>query len=279
MNKIRYTILATAMLAFLAAGCTSESKPEKPQRKIAVQTYTLRKNTLEESLPMLKSIGVDALGCSAGQEISRKFPKVKFNPSMNAEQRAFVKKLLADNGFKIASYGVYTPKTDADSDKLFAFCKEMNIPAIITEAKPERLPYMNELGKKYNIRVCIHNHGKDSKANNYYDPNVVWNLIKDSEYLYACPDNGHWARSGIRPIDGYKILRNKMNVIHFKDQRTFGNIKNENVPHGEGALEIEKVLKYLDSVGYDGYLVIENENIADDPMPVLKKSVDFLRSH
>ena len=279
MKTIRQIVLLSALFAFLAAACATETQPAKPERKIAVQTYTLRKNTLEETLPMLKSIGVDALGCSAGQEISAKYPKVKFNPSMNKEQREFVKKLIADNGFKIVSYGVYTPKTDAESDKLFEFCKEMNIPAIITEAKPERLGYMNQLGKKYNIRVCIHNHGKDSKANNYYDPNVVWNLIKDGEYLYACPDMGHWSRSGIRPIDGYKILRNKMDVIHFKDQKTFGNKKNENVPHGEGALEIDKVLKYLDSVGYNGYLVIENENIANDPMPVLKKSVEYIRAH
>ena len=127
--------------------------------------------------------------------------------------------------------------------------------------------------------MYIHNHGSDNKRNNYYDPNVVWNLVKDYEYIGACPDVGHWSRSGIKPIDGYKIVHSKMGVIHFKDQKEFGNIKNQNVAIGTGALDLAAVLAYLDSVGYDGYFVIENENIADDPMPMLTESVEFMRTH
>ncbi len=267
------------LCAVALTGCTGTETEAKPQRKIAVQTYTMRKQTLEESVPMLKAIGVDALGCSAGQEISAKYPKVKFGPGMNAEQRAFVKKLLADNGFKIASFGVTGAKDEAGIKATYDVCKDMGIKTIITEAPAALLPIYEKYGLEYGVKMCIHNHAKDSKANNYYDPNVVWNLIKDYKTIEACPDNGHWSRSGIDTIEGYKILHGKFDVIHFKDQRVFGDPKNDNVAHGEGALNIEKVLKYLDSIGYKGYLVIENESIADDPMPTLEKSVKFLRSH
>jgi len=271
--------LATA--ALMAAGCASQTEVQAPKepRKVAVQTFTVRKQTLEECLPMLKAIGVDAVGCSAGQDIGAKFPKVKINPKLTKEQREYVKELLAKNNMKIASYGVYNPKDDADIRELFELCKDIGAPAIITEATADQLPLMNKLAKQYNIRVCIHNHAKDSKRNNYYDPNVVWNMIKDYDMVYACADMGHWSRSGIRPIDGYKILHNKIDVIHFKDQKTFGNIKNDNAVLGQGALDIPEVLKYLDSVGYKGYLVIENENISEDPMPTLKADMEFLRKN
>ena len=284
MKKIFYLTAALCIAALFGAcaGSGTQSESAKPaigkERKVAVQTFTMRKHTLEESLPILKSIGVNALGCSAGQKISKKYP-VAINPKLTKEQREFVRKLLADNGFVIASYGVYNPKDDADIRALFELCRDIGAPTIITEASANQLPLMNELAKKYNIRVCIHNHAKDSKRNNYYDPNVVWNMIKDYDMIYACADNGHWSRSGIRTIDGYRALHNKIDVIHFKDQKKFGNIKNENVPLGSGELGIKEVLAYLDSIGYDGYFVIENENIADNPLPDMKKSVDFLRTH
>ncbi len=275
MKKILISLLALSILV----GCVSEKEQVKEPRKVAVQTYTLRKNTLEESIPMLKSIGINALGCSGGQFISAKYPNVKFGPSMNQEQRDFVKKLLKDNGFVIASFGVTGAKDEAGIKAIYEFSKEMGAPVIITEAPENLLPIYEKYGEIYNIRMCIHNHGKDSKANNYYDPNVVWNLIKNYKYIYACPDIGHWSRSGIKPIDGLKALQGKFDVMHFKDQREFNNIKNENVVLGEGALNIKEVLAYLDSIGYKGYLVLENESIADNPMPDLTASVEFLRKN
>jgi len=280
MKKLFFMFAAAvALCAFACAQETAQASSTKTPRKVAVQTYTLRKQTLEESIPMLKGIGVDALGCSAGQDISAKYPKVKMGPSMTPEQREFVKKLIADNGFKIVSFGVTGAKDEAGIKAIYEFCKEMNIPVIITEAPADQLPVYEKFGEKYGIKMCLHNHATDNKKNKYYDPNVVWNLVKDYKFIGACPDVGHWSRSGIKPIDGYKIVYTKMDVIHFKDQKTFGSIKNENTVIGKGALNMAEVLKYLDSVGYSGYYVIENESIADDPMPTLKESVEFLRTH
>ena len=97
---------------FMFGCCPSKQGETKPQRKVGVAMFTFYKRNLDEVIPLLKDMGVDAIGLSS-TALSAKFPKVKTGPEMNAEQKAYLKKLLADNGIKIASFGVRTPTEEA----------------------------------------------------------------------------------------------------------------------------------------------------------------------
>ena len=250
----------------------AKSKPcEKKvsNRKVGVAMYTFHRRTIEDVIPLLKEMGVDAIGLST-TPLSAKFPKAKTGYKMTPEQKEFLKKLLADNKMKIVSYGVVTPTEEKDIIAVCEFAKEMNIPLILTEA----------VGKQYGLKMALHNHAHDLiKRNSYFNPNIVKATINGYENLYACPDNGHWARSGINAIAGYKILEGRIAMLHFKDLDKFDDLKALPLPHGQGVLNVKELIAYLDSVKYDGYYMIEYEKNFENNVDDVRACVKFLKSN
>lgn len=277
MKKI-FVFFAAASLALCS--CTSAfTGPERAPRKVAVQTYTFSDTPLDELGPVMKEVGVDSIGASGGLRLSKKYPGVRFNNAMTPEQREYAKKVLRESGLKIVSYGVVYSNSEADVENLCKFAKEFGCPVVITEDKPVQFKYWEKYGPRYGVKMALHNHATDNiKNNSYYNPRIVYELIKDYPSIYACADNGHWARSGIDTVEGHNVLKGKLAAIHLKDQTRFGDISSVCAPFGEGALDMKKVLENLDEQGYDGYLVIEYEG-AKHPVAQVKKCVEFLRGN
>ncbi len=268
-------------IKFLLLGlCLALCACAKPERKIAVQTWSLNAYTLEESLNILKPLGVKAIEVYQ-QPISKKYPKVRFGHNMNDEQRAFVKKLLKDADIKVIATGVWGGNgSDQDIEQICAFAKEFEIPTIVTEAKKDKLDIWSKMCKKYGVRMCIHNHQRGtSMNNNYYDPKVVMELIKGYDNIGACPDNGAWSRSGIDSVEGFKTMKGKIYEVHLKDQKEFNNLRSPAAAYGKGVLDMKAILAELDAQGFDGYLVIEHGDDQKTIVDILKTDLEFLRNN
>ncbi len=266
--------MAAASLMGMSASVSAAPK----HRNVAVQTYTFNKFTLEEAIGKLKGMDIDGVEVYPWQRVSAKYPELKFGPTMNQEQRDYVKKLLKDADLKIVSYGVASPKTEKEIEDIVRFAQDMGITRIITECPVSTFPIWEKFGKETGITMCLHHHAKDS-SNQYFDPEVMLKFIKGYDYVKASPDVGHWSRSQIKPIDGLKLLKGNMRSMHFKDQAEFGNPKNQCVPLGEGQLDVKAMLKELDSQGYDGWFVIEYEADWDDNLAQVKKCIEYLRKN
>jgi hypothetical protein len=91
-------IILTAALAAAAiffTACAGTPDCAQKHRKIALHGYIYRNSmTLEDTVSEARRLGADGVACSSSQNISKKFPDVKFGPAMTAEQRAYVKKIL-----------------------------------------------------------------------------------------------------------------------------------------------------------------------------------------
>ena len=113
----------------LSAVCMMQTLEAK-HRKVAVQTYSLNRFTLEEAINKLKDMGLDGIECYPGQKISNSMPDQKMGPDMSPEAKAFVKKMLKDANLKIVSFGVTGADNEAQIRKLCEFAKENNMPAV-----------------------------------------------------------------------------------------------------------------------------------------------------
>lgn len=278
-NILKLLLVAIVSLSSVACATTKQSVQTQP-RKIGVQMYTFHKKTLEDSMPMLKKAGITGVGLTAGQALSKKYPNVKrLGPDMNQEERAYLKKLLADNGCVPVSFGVYYTNKIEDIERVCQFAKEIGIPIILTEAPAKWFDEWEKNCEKYGVKMALHNHASDNKANKYYDPNIVRDLIKNYKNIYACPDNGHWSRSGIESVQGFKTLAGKIAIVHFKDQKEFGNPKNQPVVFGTGQLDVKGSLAELDRQGFNGYFLIEHETNWDNNLPDVIGCAEYLRTH
>lgn len=270
-------LFAIAFSAFFAFN-SSALAAKNPPRKVAVQTYTFSELPLDELIPVLKQVGVDCIGASGGLKLSKKYPDVRFNPSMNEEQKAYAHKLLNDAKIKVISYGVVYSKNRAEVENLCKFAQEFGCPVIITEDKPEQFPFWEEIAPLYGVKMALHNHAYNNYKNAYFYPRLVEMLIRPYKNICACADNGHWIRSGLNTIEGHNILKGRLAAIHFKDMNKFDNLNARCVPFGTGVADMKKVLENLDAQGYDGYFVIEYEGTRN-PVKEVKKCVEFLRKN
>lgn len=274
----KFTILLTALSA-LFAGCAlqQQNAPAQP-RKVGVQMYSLNRFTFEDAINKVKGLDIDGIECYSGQKLSAKYPKTVTGYTMNAEERAFMKKLLKDANLKMVSYGVVHAKTEEEIDKICQFVKEMGGERIMTEAPVYWYPFWDKACKKYGLKMAIHNHATNS-ANQYWDANVVKKYIEGFDNIGACPDVGHYSRSGIDPVSSLKTLSGKIFSVHFKDQKEFNNIKNQPMPFGEGVLDMQGMLAELDKQGYNGFFIIEYEDNWLNNIPDIEKCVKYLRTH
>gem|GEM_PF-130741 len=252
-------------------------KREFPQRKIAVQAYTFRKFTIEEMADMLRKIGVKDVQFYPGQTVSKELD-LKFSPKTPMDKWPQIKKALDACGLRAVSFGIISPKDAAEAQELVQFLSFFDIPQVGTESTGDGLTALKNAASKVGIEVAIHHHAKDSKSNRYYDPNVLLAVIKDVGYVKAMPDIGHWSRSGTQTVPSLRLLEGQIAAVHFKDHMVFDDLKSKCAAFGEGALNIPEILAELDRQGFDGYLIIENEHIADDPMPVITKCVRYLEA-
>ncbi len=274
MKKI--LILLFALTLVFSSSATFAAK--KSERKIAVQTYTFSHLPLDELIPVLKQVGADCIGASGGLRLSKKYPDVRFNPSMTDEQKAYAHKLLKDAKIKIVSYGVVGSKNRDDVENLCKFAQEFGCPVIITEDKPEQFKFWDEIAPQYGVKMALHNHAYNNyKSNAYFYPRLVEMLIRPYKNVYACADNGHWIRSGLDTIEGHNILKGKLQAIHIKDMNK-AELASRCMPFGKGIANMKEVLKNLDAQGYDGYFVIEYEGTRN-PVKEVKQCIEFLRNN
>ena len=154
----------------------------------------------------------------------------------------------------------------------------MGADRVLSENPVARFPIWDKVGKKYGVTMCVHHHSMTS-PNQYWEPMVLAKYTSGYDNVKANPDIGHWSLCAIDPVEGLKTLRGKYASLHFKDQKEFGVPKNQCVVLGTGAFDMKAILSELDSQGFDGFLTLENENIASDPMPVIKACVEYLRKN
>ena len=278
MKKLIISVLLTAVVS--VAGCAgSANKTVQKPRKIAVQAYSLNKFTLEESLQKLKPLGITAIECYPGQRLSAKYPNAKVGPTLNAEERAYMKKIIADAGMTMPSFGVVNVRAldFSDIEPLFKFAKEMGAKRILTESPVYFWKALDQAAEKYGITVCIHHHATNGAP--YWDTDYFKRHAKGFKHIKYNPDPGHWSRSGIDPVKSLREVDGYIAGIHFKDQREFGNIKNQPAPFGKGVLDVKGMLAELDRQGFGGYYVIEYEDKWLDNIPEIKECAEYLRKN
>lgn len=246
---------------------------------IALQCWTFRKFTLFETMEKAKELGIRYLQPYPGQTLSPDMPGVKFDHNLDEDSIKLVKNKLNEFGLALVSYGVVDfENTEESMGKVFDFAKKMGIKTIVTEPESDDPSLLEQMVKKYDINIAIHNHPEPSK---YFHPETVLDYAQDTdERIGSCADTGHWMRAGINPVEALRLLEGRIMDVHLKDRNKFGTEGAFDVPFGQGEANIHNILAELTLQNYGGYLAIEHENPddADNPSPAVKKGIEYIKS-
>ncbi|NIM91804.1 MAG: DUF1080 domain-containing protein [Candidatus Aminicenantes bacterium] len=297
----KYTCLFTIFLAFVLSDCSgTESQKGISEQDIsdvkeavartnyqevrirefpiAVQCWTFRKFTFYETLQKVKELGIKYLQPYPGQALHSDMPGVKFDHNLKEDQIKLVKSWLKDQGLSLVSYGVVGFENNEESmGKVFEFARKMGIPTIVTEPEYDDFSLIEQMVKKHNINIAIHNHPEPSK---YARPETVLKHVKGLDWrIGSCADTGHWMRAFLKPVEALRLLEGRILDVHLKDRNDFGTESAYDVPFGQGKANIHDILAELTLQNFRGYLSIEHENPdeVDNPSPSIRKGIEYIK--
>ena len=95
--------------------------------------------------------------------------------------------------------------------------------------------------------MAIHNHARGKSR--YWHPQEILKVCDGrSPRLGACADLGHWQRSGIKPVEGVRLLGSRLLSFNFKDLNEL-TPEGHDVPWGTGQGEVAAVLREVQRLG------------------------------
>ena len=247
---------------------------------VGCQAWTFNRFSAYEAVEKTALAGGKVIEFYPGQKLSAAAPTAKWDHNASDETIAAMKAHLARHGVRAINYGVVSGKDEAEWRKIFEFAKKLDLYAITTE-DVDKLDAIEKLVKEFDIRIAIHNHPRNPSDANYkvWDPNYVLSVVTNRDArIGACADIGHWATSGIKPVDGVKILKGRIISSHFKDRLAIGK-PTADQPFGAGVSDIKGVLDEFKAQGFAGNISIEYETKWENSLPDVAQCVGYFRGY
>jgi sugar phosphate isomerase/epimerase len=271
-NFLQSSTLAAASAALVSAvPAQAEAIPAsgKPSPvKLGLASYTFRNFTRAQLLVFMKQLNLTDLNC---KDVKDHLP---MDPALEAAALAD----YAAAGIKLHAAGTISfPKDDDDDIRAkFEYCKRAGINVIVAgDPAPATLPRIEKFVREYDIRLAIHNHGPEDKI--YHSPFDVLKIVKDMDpRIGCCIDVGHAARAGANLVEAIHAAGPRLYDMHVKDLTNFTSRESQ-VPVGEGILPFREMFEALIKIDYKGFVDLEYEIHADDPMPGVIESFAFMR--
>jgi sugar phosphate isomerase/epimerase len=235
--------------------------------KLGIASYSLREFPLDKALEMAKTLRTPYIN----------FKSVHIPYEKTPEELAAIRKQIEDDGFKIVGGGTITfnEDTDAGVEKYFAYAKAAGMPTIVCTMPVATLPRVEKFAKQYDINIAIHNHGTEDKI--FPSPYDVLKHVKSMDpHMGLCIDIGHTVRAGADPVKAVLDAGPRLHDMHAKDLADLSKRESQ-VAVGEGKLPIAAIFRALQTIKYPGYVNLEYEINAKDPLPGMQISFAHMR--
>jgi sugar phosphate isomerase/epimerase len=247
---------------------SSASTTKRSPVQLGVASYTFRNFDRAQMLGYLKQINVTELNVK----------NVKDHLPANPADEAKALEEYVSAGIKLHAAGaIYFAKDeDADIRSTFEYCKRAGIPVIVAgDPTPETLPRIEKFVKQYDIRIAIHNHGPEDKL--WPSPlDVLRSLQGTDPRIGCCIDVGHTVRAGTDVVKAIREVGPRLYNVHMKDLTDFRS-KESQVAVGEGLMPVRAMFEALTAIRYTGFVDLEYEVHADNPMPGVISSLAYMR--
>ena len=257
---------ATRTIPAFAQPSTASGAPSPINLGLA--SYTFRNFNRAQLIAFMKQLNVKALNAKDAKD------HLPTDPTQEAAA-------LADYtaaGIKLHAIGAvpFGKDEDADIQSKFEYAKRAGISVIVaSDPTHATLLRIEKFVKQYDIRIAIHNHGPENKL--YPSPLDALKAVKGMDpRMGCCIDIGHCVRAGTDVVQAIHAAGPRLFNMHAKDL-TNSNDKESQVAVGDGLMPVREIFKALVAIRYKGFVDLEYEIHADDPMPGVISSFAYMR--
>jgi len=237
------------------------------QVRLGVASYSLRKFSRAQAIEMVKALGTPYINLKS----------VHLPFELAPEELAAGRREIEAAGLQIVGGGTITFDEDSDDGvrKYFDYAKAAGMPVIVATADPPILPRIERFAKQYDIKVAIHNHGPEDK--HFPSPYDVLKHVRNMDpRMGLCIDIGHTVRTGTDVVRAAADAGPRLLDMHAKDLRDL-TAKGSQCIVGEGVIPISEIFRQLEAMRFAGYVNLEYEIDADDPLAGMKQSFAYMR--
>lgn len=232
--------------------------------KVGLQSYSLRTiPAIEKQIEIIGELGV-------------RYVETYNIPSNTPKERMIeLKKMLKDRNITPMACGVVRlTKDEAATHEQFDFAQAMGLYSISADPDPDSFEVVAKLAEEHNVNVAIHPHGPRHR---YPGWKAVQTAVEGkSKRIGICMDTGHVSRAGDDVIEGIKALKDRVYGVHLKDLSELSATA-QDVPIGQGKLDIPGIFKALREVRFQGIVSLEDEVRSNDVLSSIKQSLDYLK--
>ena len=271
-----------ALAALGVAGCAARALPNAsagvrgqgsggagstPGLRLGVASYSLRNFPRANAIEMVKALRTPWVNLKS----------FHLPYELSATELAAARREVEDAGLQIVGGGTITFDKDSDADvaRYFDYARAAGMPLIVATMDPAILPRVERHAKRYDIKVAIHNHGPEDP--HYPSPYEALKAVKDMDpRMGLCIDIGHTARTGVDVVKAIADAGPRLLDMHAKDLRDMKDKESQCIV-GEGAMPIPAIFRQLVAMKYPGYVNLEYEIDADDPLPGMQRSFAYMR--
>jgi sugar phosphate isomerase/epimerase len=233
--------------------------------QVGIAGYSFVKFNLEQSLSMMKRIGVNQLSLK------------DFHLPQNSTQEQIDKVMNAckNAGINVYALGVIYMKSKEAVDTAFSYAQKTGVNMIVGVPNYDLITYVEEQVKKYGIKLAIHNHGPEDAL--YPAPKDVYDRIKNLDAgMGMCIDIGHSMRAGSIPEKAIRDFKSRLFDLHIKDVSVAAK-DGKAIEIGRGVIDFPEVVESLRKINFKGVCSIEFEKDMTDPLPGMAESVGYFK--
>ncbi len=270
IQKSAFSLAGTALVPFIGNSSAFNENNSLIESKqlplsIGVAGYTFAKFSIDQSITMMKRIGVTNL--------SLKDIHLPLNSSDEKIADAMAKFKAA--GINIYTVGVIYMKTKEVVELAFQYAKKVGVDMIVGVPSYDLIEHAEAQVKATGIRLAIHNHGPEDAL--YPAPKDVYDRIKNMDArMGMCIDVGHAVRAGAAPENAIKEFKSRLFDLHIKDV-TIAAKEGKAIEMGRGAINYPAVVEALYKIKFKGVCSIEFEKDMSDPLAGIAESIGYFR--
>jgi sugar phosphate isomerase/epimerase len=238
--------------------------------RLGIQSYTFRTfDTIEKLADALQAAGISRLEAWPGH-ICHDHPAAE-----TAQKVAY----LAKRGISLSGYGgVALYNNEEEMREMFAFARDYGIGAMtLVDMKDDCLELVERLAEDYDVYLAAHNHGKNHWIGTRERLDAFFS--KTSSRFGVCLDTAWAIHAGEDPIEMALYYKDRLLGVHLKDfVYDEASAKHKDVIIGSGGLDLPRFMKTLKDIDFKGYISLEYEGNAENPLPETQRCVQALKA-
>ncbi|WPV01933.1 TIM barrel protein [Mucilaginibacter sp. cycad4] len=274
MKRIKsYTIIAILLSSGFLVAWINDYSQVSNKWKLGVEIYTFHRFTLAEGISKSDSAGVHYIEAASFQKIGDEIEK-GYISQISEQGLVKLNKYLDKHHIKIRSVYVFGGSSLDSWKNGFLQAKKLKCEFITAEPPRNLWDSIDSLAGVFHIKVAIHNHWKGKSA--FWSPDSVLAAIKNHPNFGACPDLGHWPKSGVDAVSGLQKLQGHILAIHLKDASQMNDPNARDVDLGTGVVNFKAVLEELKRQNYKGFIYIERDaDVRPSNLPSVIKEISY----